>query len=71
MKIDAPGSHFAEGPNDFDGRNDRTNEIAERIAAPVPQRPEPERELVFGLWFVLFIVLHGLLPGIKRDASMT
>src|SRR5216684_1612934 len=68
MKVDAPGSHFAEHGNDLDGRNDRANEIAERIAPPVPERPEPERKLMFGFWLVSVIVRHGLPPWLSIDA---
>src|SRR6267142_1955182 len=65
MKIDAPGAHFAEHGNDLDGGNDQANEIAEWIAPPVPDRPEPERKLVFGFRLVSVMVRHGFPPWFR------
>src|SRR5262252_9122513 len=46
MQIHTPGANLTEHRHNVHGRNDRTYEVAERIATAVSDCPQTERELV-------------------------
>ena len=48
VEIDAPRANFCEQRNRIGWRERRPDDVAERIAAAIADRPEAERELVLG-----------------------
>ncbi len=59
VQVDAPGADFAQHGRDVVGRHGGAHGVAEGIAAAVAQRPQSERELVFGLRLVVRLFAHG------------
>jgi hypothetical protein len=55
VQVDAVGAELAELVNNLHGRQHLTHGVAERIATRVANRPETEREVVFGAGVELIV----------------